>query len=108
MICCKGENRIIASPHLGVYFAREMRNLESLLLHCPYSYFIWNKVCAKFGFSWALPKNGVSLIRLEINSYRDKSKSRELLSRVQVVPFGYYGWRGIVEFSKEEEEKEWL
>ena len=57
---------------------KDAETLNHLLIHCPYSYFIWNEVCIEFGLSWALPKNGADLLLLEINSSRDKTKSRKL------------------------------
>ncbi|KAM7513904.1 hypothetical protein LguiA_003487 [Lonicera macranthoides] len=57
------------SPSWCVLCKSDAESLNHLLLHCPYSYFIWNKACAEFGFSWAIPKDGASLLMLEINSY---------------------------------------
>ncbi|KAM7516501.1 hypothetical protein LguiA_006084 [Lonicera macranthoides] len=105
----KRRSNYCLSPSWCVLCKSYVESLNHLLLHCPYSYFIWNKVCAEFGFSWAIPKDGARLLMLEINSYKDKSKSRELWRCVKVASF-WLLWmeRNYRIFEGKVEEKEWL
>ncbi|KAM7473769.1 hypothetical protein LguiB_021012 [Lonicera macranthoides] len=97
------------SPSWCVLCKQNEETLSHILLHCPYSYFIWAKAWAEFNLCWVLPKSGAELLPMDINIDGDIPKIRTLWRCIKVAVM----WMIWIErnnriFEGKEEQREWL
>ena len=66
------------SPSWCVLCKKNDEPMNHILMHCPYSNFIWSKVWAEFGLRWVFPKTAAEFLLMDVNIEGDATKSKAL------------------------------
>ena len=75
--CFKGGNLIMLCLLGGLFYVEEMRNMQTIYLHCQFSLNLWPKVLGEFNLQWVVPKHCTDLLELGY-SFPFCKKSRSL------------------------------
>ena len=80
----------LLSPNWCVLCRGDTEDLNHLLLHCPFSSTLWNRVLNELGLSWVKPQAVVNLFSLNLGSHI--SKRGKVLWRVIVQALCWSLW----------------